>query len=141
MGAAADGGMVYLMEGHVVGMTLPLNADIEARWRAGHLTRVHPDGSAWQDSEGDPFAVLSGGPASADDNGTPDTTTTGSEQDSQGSDPGQPERPKGNAPRPEWAAFAVALGLATEDEAAKLTRPELQKLCTPPELNPPDPGE
>ena len=52
--------MIYLKEGHVVGMGLPLHPDIEARWRNGHLTRVHADGSAWQDSDGDPFAVLSG---------------------------------------------------------------------------------
>jgi hypothetical protein len=139
MGAAADSGMIYLQEGHVVGMTLPLSPDIEARWRAGHLTRVHADGSAWQDSDGDPFAVLSGEPASADDNGTPDTTTTsGSDEEGQ-DDPDQPKRPRGNAPRPEWAAYAVALGVATEDEAAKLTRDELKKLVTPPEMLPPDP--
>ena len=79
--------MIYLKEGHVVGMGLPLHPDIEARRRNGHLTRVHADGSAWQDSDGDPFAVL---PAAAEpDNDSAPTTTT---------EPGIEEPPAGHAP-------------------------------------------
>jgi hypothetical protein len=130
--------VIFLKEGHVVGMMLPLHPEIEARWRNGHLARVHEDGSPWQDSDGDPFAVL---PAVAPEgDGTNHIAERSPNDDDQHpSEPGQPPRPKGNAPRPEWAAYAVALGLVTQDAADKLTRAELRELVTPPEMRPPDP--
>ena len=126
--------VIYLKEGHVVGMMLPLHPEIEARWRNGHLTRVHEDGSPWLDSDGDQFAVL---PVVAPESDGTNHIAARSDNDQQPS--GQPRRPKGNAPRPEWAAYAVTLGLVTQDEADKLTRAELRDLVTPPEMRPPDP--
>jgi hypothetical protein len=98
-------------------------------------------------SVGDPYAVLPGEPAaSADDNGTQDTTsiTDGSngdgDGDGQGDDPDQPKRPRGNAPRPEWAAYAVGLGVATADDAAKAHPERAQGTNDATGDAPPDPG-
>jgi hypothetical protein len=116
---------IYLREGHVIGFTLPLHPTVEERWRAGHLHRVQADGTAW---EGDPFALPGQAAAAAAEEPGP-----------------QPEdgglaRPKGNASRADWAAYAVALGACTEEQAAQLTRDELAALTTPPEDKPATPG-
>jgi hypothetical protein len=115
---------IYLREGHVIGFTLPLHPTVEERWRAGHLQRVRADGSAW---EGDPFVLPGEPPAAAD-----------AEADVPGD--GGVARPKGNASRADWAAYAVALGACTEEQAAQLTRDELAALTTPPEDKPATPG-
>ena len=39
--AASSPDMIYLREGHVVGLTLPLHPDIEARWRDDGRPRFH----------------------------------------------------------------------------------------------------
>lgn len=130
--------------------SLPLHPDIEARWRNGQLTRVHADGSAWQDSDGDPFAVLSG--EAEPDNDSEPTTTEPADGDEplEGQTPGaepptgqedQPPRPRGNAPRKAWAEYAVTLGVTTAEQADLMTRDELRKACTPPEMKPADPGD
>jgi len=134
--------MIYLKEGHVCGMVLPLHPDIEARWRNGQLTRVQPDGSPWQDSDGDPFAVLPGAAPAGD--GTHIAERSDNDDNQQQPDPAgssQPPRPKGNAPRPEWAAYAVALGVTTAEQAAMMTRDELKTLVTPPEMEPKIPDD
>ncbi len=138
MRAAKSGPVIYLREGHTVGMMLPLHPDVEARWRAGHLDRVHPDGSPWQDSDGDPFAVLSGEPAPAAAS-TIDHKPTTIIEPSAAKPADERGRPRGNASRADWAKFAVSLGMASEAEAALMTRDELRELTTPPELRPPDP--
>jgi hypothetical protein len=119
---------LWLKEGHVVGMDLPLGEVIESRWRNGDLQRVNEDGSPW--SDGDEFAILARddpagpSPAAAD----PAATIT--------SDVQAPARPPGNAPRRAWAAYAVALGACTEDVASTLTRAELIDAVTAPEDKP-----
>ena len=142
MTTAADGRMVYLKEGHVIGMMLPLHPDIEARWRAGFLTRVTAEGEPWQ---GDQYDVLPEPPVSdnAADTTTPTTSEPATAPDTTTSNPAdpQPPRPRGNASRADWAAYAVQLGAATEAEAATLTRDELAELTTPPEMKPTVPGE
>lgn len=140
MTAAADSpAMVYLSEqaGHVIGMTLPLHPDIDKRWRGGELVRVNADGSAWQGD--DEFSLPAGpsGPANSDSDHTPPAgSTSGS-----GSDPDVPGRPKRNAPRREWAAYATRIGALTEEDAELLSRDELIEATTPPEMKPPPPGE
>lgn len=116
--------LVYLREGHVTGHTVPLHPVVMERWRAGHLQRVNADGSTW---EGDPF-VLPGEPPAAGAPAAPD------------GDGGEVARPKGNASRADWAAYAVGLGACTDDEASQLTRDELAALTTPPEDQPATPG-
>lgn len=117
--------LVWLREGHVSGHTLPLHPVVMERWRAGHLQRVNADGSAW---EGDQY-VLPGGPAAA-----PQPAPEATPAD------GELPRPRGNASRADWAAYAVALGACTEAEAGQLTRDELTALTTPPEEKPAVPG-
>jgi hypothetical protein len=150
MAAAKKPDMVYLKESHVIGMSLPLHPVIEERWRAGTLQRVNADGSPWHG--GDQYAVLGQpGPDSASSQ-HPQTTDTaltadpdgapggGDSRDGGDGRDGQPARPKGNASRAEWAKYAVDLGVCTQPETDLLTRDELIKATTPPEMQPPDPG-
>jgi len=114
--------LVYLRGGHISGHTVPLAPQVMEQWKRGQLQRVNEDGSDWQ---GDQFA-LPGEPGSRIDTSTPGDEDQGDE----------PTRPRGNASRIEWAGYAVALGACSEEEAEKLTRDELQALCTPPEEKP-----
>lgn len=126
--------MVYLLEGHVTGHTLPLNRVTEERWRAGHLRRVNADGTPWQG--GDEFAVLPGTPPQPGQETAREQPPLGSTAD----DTAGPEDglavPKLNAPRRDWAAYATSLGAASAEEAEQMTRGELIERCTPPELQP-----
>lgn len=146
MAAAADQpeDVIWLKGGHVVRLTLPLHPDIEARWRKGGLVRVTEDGEPWQGYE---FALPgaepevpsppppgSGGGDGHEHDGDGQGSGDGGQQ--QGGDLNIPGRPRGNASRVAWAAYAVELGAATEDEAATLTRDELIELTTPPEMRP-----
>jgi hypothetical protein len=101
---------------------------------------VTADGDPWH---GDEYDVLPGEPADSaadpttdsEPATTPDTTTaTGPPARTR-----QPPRPRGNASRADWAAYAVELGVASKADAATMIRDELMELCTPPELKPPVP--
>lgn len=111
--------VIWLKEGHVCGFTLPLPENVQARWKAGQLMRVNEDGSTYQG----PHYVLPG-----DDPETPAETG--------GAAAGIPERPKKSSSRIAWAAYAIALGACSDDDAEKLTRDELVELTTPPEDKP-----
>jgi hypothetical protein len=115
--------VIWLREGHVCGFTLPLSAVIEERWKAGHLIRVNEDGSTFQG----PHFILPGADLEADD----DEPGTGGGNG--------PVRPKKNAGRVQWAAYAIALGACTEDEADDLNRDQLIALVIPPEEKPGNP--
>jgi hypothetical protein len=113
-------------DGHVIGMTLPLHPVIERQWRDGTLTRVNEDGSPF--GEGDEHAVLSDGDP-ADNPVDPAAPVA------------EPVRPAANAPKKDWAEFAVALGVCGDGEAKAMTKADLVKACTPPEMQPAEPGE
>jgi hypothetical protein len=113
--------MVYLLEGHVTGHTVPIHPNVLDRWKRGELTRVNEDGSTWP---GDPFA-MPGEPGSRID--------TPPEPDDDGP---EPVKPRGNASRIEWAGYAVSLGAASEEDAGVMTRDELIELTTPAEDRP-----
>lgn len=110
--------MVYLRGGHVCGFTVPLPPAVVERWKRGELQRVTEDGQTWP---GDPW-VMPGDEREPE----PQDDSTGESGDASG-------RPKGNAAKADWAAYAVSLGACTEDEAGKLTRDQLAGLCTAPE--------
>jgi hypothetical protein len=110
--------VIWLKEGHVCGFTLPLPENVMARWKAGQLMRVNEDGSTYQGAH----YVLPG-----DD---PESATEAGEGGS------GPERPKKSASRIAWAAYAVALGACSEEDADSKTRDELIELTTPPEEKP-----
>ena len=122
---------LWLREGHVVGLDLPLGEVIETRWRNGELQRVHEDGSPWQDEDGDEFAILALPGATA----PPLSPAEGSQDDPP--PPGGPEKPAGNASRKTWADYAIALGACTPAEAGQLSRAELIDAVTAPEDKPP----
>jgi hypothetical protein len=109
--------VIWLREGHVCGFTLPLPVNVHERWKAGQLTRVNEDGSDFQGAH----YVLPGDAEPTSDGG---------------GEGGGPDRPKKNASRIEWAAYAVALGAATAEDADSLTRDELIELTTAPEDKP-----
>jgi hypothetical protein len=112
--------VIWLMEGHVCGFTLPLPVNVMERWKSGHLIRVNEDGSTFQG----PHYVLPDGSAAAEVEAPADDAV---------SDLHVPVRPKKNASRVEWAAYAIALGATTGDAADGMSRDELIDLTTPPE--------
>lgn len=103
--------------GVVIGFSLPLHESIEHQWRHGELQRVDADGNPWQGDE-----TVPGEPGEDE---SPDGDA-------------EPVRPRGNAHVSKWAAYAVALGACSEDEAADMTRAQLIELTTPPEDKAPD---
>lgn len=107
---------------------LPLHETIERQWTDGTLQRVEEDGSPFRGD--DQYNVLSGG-------GGEEAVTA--EPGDDGLD--GPVRPAQNAPKKDWVAYAVALGLLDEAAANAKTKAELVEDTTPPELTPPDPGE
>jgi hypothetical protein len=113
--------VIWLKEGHVCGFTLPLPVNVMERWRAGHLIRVNEDGSTFQG----PHYVLPDGTAAAE--------TEAPADDDAVSTLNAPARPKKNASRIEWAAYAIALGACSGDAADGMSRDELIDLTTPPE--------
>jgi hypothetical protein len=117
---AADGGAV-------IGFTLPLPEHVEKQWTAGELTRVHKDGTEWDEAEDDPDALAE----TSDPAG-------GVSAEPGGDDFTLPVRPRDSAHRRHWQAYAVALGAATGDEVDGMTKAQLVELVTPPEEQPPD---
>ena len=105
--------------GQILGMTLPVHEAIEHQWRTGELQRVQEDGSPWQGA-----GSLPGDPAPDDDGLAHEGTA--------------PSRPRANAHVSKWQRYAVALRACTEDQAAEMSRDELIKLTTPPEMEPPE---
>lgn len=98
--------------GHVIAMTLPLHSTIEQQWEHGDLQRVNADGSPW----GDPVAEVALSSAVE-----------------------APPRPKPTAKVADWQEYAVAIGAASPEAAAGMTKAQLVELTTPPEMRPADP--
>ena len=121
--------LVYLQApgGAPLGLSLPLHWAIDAQWRRGELSRVHPDGSPWEEYGQDPDSLAAVLEAESD--------VPGAAGD------GDPEgdavtRPRANAAVKAWREYAVAIGACTADEAEALTRAQLVELVTPPEEQP-----
>lgn len=110
----------------VIGFSLPLHDTIAEQWKLGHLQRVTEDGGPW---EGDPFDL----------GGTPATVPAA--EDPNGTEDAEPVRPADGAPVKAWREYAAALGACSEEEAAGMSRGDLIKLCTPPEIDPLVPKE
>lgn len=106
--------------GHVVGMTMPLQPAIRKRWDEGQLHRVTEDGERWPEGN-----VLPGEEPEPE----PEDVTV-----SDGDDEfAEPLRPRGNARKEEWVAYATALGALTEDEAQGMTQGEIRKALEAPD--------
>ena len=114
----------------------------------GHLTRVHADGSAWQDSDGDPFAVLPG-EAEPDNDSAPTTTTPGhgqrtaswpvtSRKPPNGQED-QPPRPRGTHPARHGPTMRSRSALPPRKRRTADPR-RTPRACTPPEIKPDVPG-
>jgi hypothetical protein len=104
--------------GTVLMHTLPLGEYIERQWTDGVLTRVNEDGSAYV---GDPFDV-------SGDGAEVESTATGETGN------GEPVRPAQAAPKAEWVAYVVALGVTDEETAKGMTKADLVTAATPPEM-------
>ena len=126
--------MIYLREsaprgeirGHVVGCSLPLQPVMRKRWDEGDLVRVTEDGEPWPggdflpDDVPDADAVPKDEPAAADEPLPVDIDGTD-----------EPARPRGNASQDAWAAYAVALGELSEDQAAGMSRDDIVAAVSP----------
>lgn len=102
--------------GHVIAMTLPLHSTIEHQWEHGDLQRVNEDGSPW----GEPAVEVAPQPP-------------------EGGGVEAPARPKPAAKVADWQEYAVAIGAASAQDAAGMTKAQLVELTTPPEMLPADP--
>lgn len=124
--------------GHVIGFSLPLHPTIDRQLRDGLLARVDEDGSPWQDpSQSAPYELsgtLDGGGGEVGA-GTPDS---GGDSNAEGGavPAEEPVRPAQNAPKADWVAYAVALGLMDEATAKGMTKTDLVTATTPPEMTP-----
>lgn len=139
--------------GLVINYTLPLHETIQGQWRAGDLQRVTEDGGAYVGDQYDVSDILAGdegGPESGDaGSGEGNNPGSGSGGDGApdpdagqpGSAAAEPPRPAASAPKQAWQDYAVALGAASEGDAAGMTKDALVKLCTPPEIDPLVPKE
>lgn len=101
--------------GHVIAMTLPLHSTIEQQWEHGDLQRVNEDGSPWGELV----------------DATPEPSPEGVVE--------APARPKPAAKVADWQEYAVAIGAASAETAAGMTKAQLVELTTPPEMLPADP--
>jgi hypothetical protein len=99
--------MIYLRapNGHVLGMTEPLEWAIEDQWEKGRLVRVNEDGSPF----GGPVLVAAADLA----------------------DPHIPPPPAPGAHKQAWADYAVKAGHVTAAEASGMTKPDLIRAASP----------
>lgn len=138
----SDANKVWLTaHGMPMMFTLPLDLNIEKQVRKGELTRVNEDGSPFA---GDPYEALGDGvpPVVPGVTGetrvgdsigggitqpaTPPAAGDGGGQGDGPETPDGPVRPAQDANKPEWVAYAVALGLYESEKAANAkTKPEL----------------
>lgn len=125
-----------------IGMSLPLHETIAEQWRNGALKRVTADGGRW---EGDEFDLtdleeLSATPETSEPDAAGGETEGEGDDGESGRDPddewAEPARPDDAAPVKAWRDYAAALGATTAEEAAGMSKPDLIKLCTPPEADP-----
>jgi hypothetical protein len=123
--------LIYLREfpgahevdrGHVVGMTMPLQEGIRKRWDAGELHRVTETGERWPEGN-----VLPGEERQPEPEPEPEAEADECQATAADEDPfTEPVRPRGNARKEEWVAYAVALGAMTEEEASAMSQGEIR---------------
>ena len=124
--------------GTPIGMTLPLHETITEQWRNGALKRVTEQGERWPGDEFDLSDLETEAPEpeaepSSDDDGGGEGGESGQDPDDEWA---EPARPDDGAPVKAWRDYATALGACSEEEAAGMAKPQLIKLCTPPEADP-----